>query len=108
MLNPAQTDAANRVLCRGGGAGEEGRVWRSFSASYVGWVKLQRLRRLVLGTAGYSAEFMEHICLSNRSYLLLVVVLRRFQVLVQVNRVVGRLVEVWVTPSLNLLLTLCL
>lgn len=62
----------------------------------------------MLGTAGYSAEFMELICLSNRSYLLLVVVLRHFQVLVQVNRVVGRLVEVWVTPSLNLLLTLCL
>lgn len=108
VLNPTQTNTANFVLCRGGGAGEEGRIWRSFSASHIGFVKLERLGGWYWVEQLLCKDFMEHIRLNNRSYLLLLLVLRSFQVLVQVNHVVGRLVEVWVTPSLNLLLILCL
>lgn len=51
-------------------------------------------------------ELIEQVYLDNKRCLLLLLVLKSFQVLVQVSCVVTRPLKVWVKPSLNLLLTL--
>lgn len=71
-------------------------------------MKLERPRREVgIGQSRFLCkELIEHIYLNNICcYLLLSLVLKSFQVMVQVNCVVTRLLKIWVKLSLNLLLT---
>lgn len=48
-------------------------------------MKLERLRRLVLGRADLCKQLGEHICSNSKRCYILLLVLKCFQVLVQVN-----------------------
>lgn len=64
-------------------------------------MKLERLRRLVLGNADFSAELIGYIYLHYKCYLLLLLALKSFQGVMPMDCVVARLLKVWVKPPVS-------